>query len=107
MRIWVKIGGCAGMAYKMEYTESVEPDRRGVVEGKGVRHLVGPKAVLFLLAPRRTCKVDKLAAQSVFNTPTKPWPAARESVARTPGEGRSLVLWILISFASCSRCSGR
>ena len=95
------------MAYKMEYTESVEPDRRGVVEGKGVRHLVGPKAVLFLLAPRRTCKVDKLAAQSVFNTPTKPWPADRESVARTPGEGRSLVLWILISFASCSRCSGR
>ena len=60
MRIWVKIGGCAGMAYKMEYTESVEPDRRGVVEGKGVRHLVGPKAVLFLLAPRRTCKVTSL-----------------------------------------------
>ena len=79
MRIWVKIGGCAGVAYKMEYTESVEPDRRGVVEGKGVRHLVGPKAVLFLLAPRRTCKVDKLAAQFVFNTQPnlRPRPASR------------------------------
>ena len=29
----------------------------------------------------------------------------RKSVARTPGEGRSLVLWILISFASCSQRS--
>jgi iron-sulfur cluster assembly protein len=89
VRIWVKIGGCAGMAYKMEYTESVEPDRRGMVEGKGVRHLVGPKAVLFLLAPRRTCKVGKLAAQFVFNTPTKPSPAARESVALTPGKEKA------------------
>ena len=49
MRIWVKIGGCVGMACTMEYAGSVEPDRRGVVEGKGVRHLVGPKAALFLL----------------------------------------------------------
>ena len=84
MRIWVKIGGCAGMAYKMEYAESVEPDRRGVVEGKCVRHLVGPKAALFLLGTETDLHVDKLAAQFVFNTPTKPWPAARESVARTP-----------------------
>ena len=36
VRVGVKNGGCAGMAYTMEYAEKVEPSDE-VVEDKGVR----------------------------------------------------------------------
>src|SRR6202012_135180 len=48
VRVGVKNGGCAGMAYTMEYAEAVNPLDE-VIEDKGVRILVDPKAVLFLL----------------------------------------------------------
>ena len=48
VRVGVKNGGCAGMSYTMEYAEAVAPTDE-VVEDKGVRILIDPKAVLFLL----------------------------------------------------------
>ena len=48
VRVGVKNGGCAGMAYTMEYAETVNPLDE-VVEDKGVRILIDPKAVMFLL----------------------------------------------------------
>src|SRR6202165_6332979 len=68
VRVGVKNGGCAGMAYTMEYAERIEPADE-VVEDKGVRLLVDPKAVLFLLGTEMDYKVDKLATQFVFNNP--------------------------------------
>ena len=56
LRVGVKNGGCAGMSYTMEYAESINPNDE-VVDDKGVRILIDPKAVLFLLgenAPTRT-----------------------------------------------------
>src|SRR6185312_5933144 len=47
VRVGVKNGGCAGMAYTMEYAEQVEPSDE-VVEDKGVRVLIDPKAALFV-----------------------------------------------------------
>src|SRR5437773_4226300 len=66
VRVGVRNGGCAGMAYTMEYAERVDPTDE-VVEDKGVRILIDPKAVLFLLGTEMDFKVDKLAAQFVFN----------------------------------------
>jgi len=68
VRVGVKNGGCAGMAYTMEYAEKVGPSDE-VVEDKGVRVLIDPKAVLFLLGTEMGYKVEKLAAQFVFNNP--------------------------------------
>src|SRR5687767_2173586 len=48
VRVGVKNGGCAGMSYTMEYAEDVRPHDE-VVEDKGVKLLIDPKAVLFLL----------------------------------------------------------
>ena len=48
VRVGVKNGGCAGMSYTMEYAESINPLDE-VVEDKGVKVLIDPKAVLFLL----------------------------------------------------------
>jgi len=70
VRVGVKNGGCAGMAYTMEYAEKVEPSDE-VVEDKGVRVLIDPKAVLFLLGTEMGYKVEKLAAQFVFNNPNQ------------------------------------
>jgi len=70
VRVGVKNGGCAGMAYTMEYAETVNPLDE-VVEDKGVRILIDPKAVLFLLGTEMDYKVDKLAAQFVFNNPNQ------------------------------------
>src|SRR5438046_5224854 len=70
VRVGVKNGGCAGMAYTMEYAERIEPSDE-VVEDKGVRLLVDSKAVLFLLGTEMDYKVDKLATQFVFNNPNQ------------------------------------
>ena len=70
LRVGVKNGGCAGMAYTMEYADSVKPADE-VVEDKGVRVLIDPKAVLFLLGTEMDYKSDKLAAQFVFNNPNQ------------------------------------
>src|ERR1700678_4001250 len=66
----VKNGGCAGMAYTMEYADKVNPLDE-VIEEKGVRILIDPKAVLFLLGTEMDYKVDKLAGQFTFNNPNQ------------------------------------
>ena len=70
VRVGVKNGGCAGMAYTMEYAERIEAADE-VVEDKGVRVLIDPKAVLFLIGTEMDYKTDKLSAQFVFNNPNQ------------------------------------
>jgi iron-sulfur cluster assembly protein len=70
VRVGVKNGGCAGMSYYMEYADKVDP-RDEVIEDKGVRILVDPKAVLFLLGTEMDYRVEKLSAQFVFNNPNQ------------------------------------
>ena len=70
VRVGVKNGGCAGMSYYMEYAEKVDPLDE-VIEDKGVRILIDPKAVLFLLGTEMDFKVDKMAATFVFNNPNQ------------------------------------
>ena len=70
VRVGVKNGGCAGMEYTMEYATAVNPTDE-VVEDKGVKILVDPKAVLFLLGTEMDYKTEKLSAQFVFNNPNQ------------------------------------
>ena len=70
LRVGVKNGGCAGMSYTVEYAEDVRNNEE-VVEDKGVRILVDPKAVLFLLGTEMDYKADKLQAQFIFNNPNQ------------------------------------
>jgi iron-sulfur cluster assembly protein len=70
VRVGVKNGGCAGMAYTMEYAETVNPLDE-IIEDRGVRILIDPKAVMFLLGTEMDYKVDKLSAQFVFNNPNQ------------------------------------
>ena len=70
LRVGVKNGGCAGMEYTMEYVEQIAPTDE-VVEDKGVKLVVDPKAVLFLLGTEMDYKTEKLSAQFVFNNPNQ------------------------------------
>ncbi len=84
VRVGVKNGGCAGMSYTMEYAEAANPLDE-VVEDKGVKVLIDPKAVLFLLGTQMDYVTDKLSAQFVFNNPNQTSACGcGESVAITP-----------------------
>ena len=48
VRIGVKSGGCAGMSYVMEYAKDIKPNEE-VIEEKGVKVLIDPKAIMYLL----------------------------------------------------------
>ena len=90
VRVGVKNGGCAGMSYTMEYAESVAPHDE-VVEDKGVKLLIDPKAVLFLLGTEMDFRVDKLSAGFVFNNPNQTSACGcGESVLLTPASKDSL-----------------
>lgn len=86
IRVGVKNAGCAGMSYTMEYAESVDP-RDEVVEDKGVRLMIDPKAVLFLLGTEMDYRIDKLSASFVFNNPNQTGACGcGKSVAITPAK---------------------
>ena len=86
VRVGVKNGGCAGMEYTMEYADAVRPTDE-VVEDKGVKILIDPKAVLFLLGTEMDFKTEKLSAQFVFNNPNQTSACGcGESVQLTPAK---------------------
>ncbi len=86
IRVGVKNGGCAGMEYTMEYAEAANPTDE-VVEDRGVKILIDPKAVLFLLGTEMDFKAEKLSAQFVFNNPNQTSACGcGESVQLTPAK---------------------
>ncbi len=70
LRVGVENGGCAGMAYTMEYAEEKNPLDE-LVEDKGVSILIDPKAILFLFGTEMDFQVDKLSSGFVFNNPNQ------------------------------------
>ncbi|BAF89607.1 HesB protein [Azorhizobium caulinodans ORS 571] len=92
VRVGVKNGGCAGMSYTMDYATEILPTDE-VVEDKGVKVIIDPKAVLFLLGTEMDFKTDKLASQFVFNNPNQTSACGcGESVAITPAKEDALSL---------------
>jgi iron-sulfur cluster assembly protein len=86
VRVGVKNGGCAGMSYTMEYAAEIGKLDE-VVEDKGVKLLIDPKAVLFLLGTEMDFKVDKLSSSFVFNNPNQTSACGcGESVQLTPAD---------------------
>jgi iron-sulfur cluster assembly protein len=58
------------MTYTMEYAEEIGKADE-VVEDKGVRVMIDPKAILFLLGTEMDYKTDKMSSQFVFNNPNQ------------------------------------
>ena len=70
VRIGVKSGGCAGMSYVMEYAKTINPNEE-VIEDKGVKVLIDPKAIIYLIGTEMDYKHDKFSSQFVFKNPNE------------------------------------
>ena len=84
LKVGIKKGGCAGMEYTMEWATAAGKFDE-VIEKDGATVIVDPKAILYLLGTEMDYKVDKLAAQFVFNNPNQTGACGcGESVNLTP-----------------------
>ena len=84
VRIGVKNGGCAGMEYTMSYAEARGPHDE-VIEDKGVKLLIDPTAVMFLLGTEMDYRSDRMRSGFVFNNPNQTSACGcGESVSLTP-----------------------
>jgi len=70
VRIGVKSGGCAGMSYVMEYAKSSNLNDE-VIEDKGVKVLIDPSAVMYLLGTEMDYKKEELSSTFVFKNPNE------------------------------------
>lgn len=68
LRVGVEKGGCAGMQYTMEYAEEAGKLDE-VVEDRGVKILIDPKAILFLLGTEMDYETDRFTSGFKFNNP--------------------------------------
>ena len=70
VRVGVKSGGCAGMSYIMEYAIDVKPNEE-IVEDKGVKVLIDPEAVMYLLGTEMDYKKEQFTSQFIFKNPNE------------------------------------
>jgi iron-sulfur cluster assembly protein len=86
VRVGVTNGGCAGMSYTMDYAAEAKAFEE-VMEDKGVKIFIDPKAILFLIGTELDFVREKLGARFVFNNPNQTAACGcGESVSITPAE---------------------
>jgi iron-sulfur cluster assembly protein len=84
LRVGVKNGGCAGMSYTVEMAQDQKPGEL-LVEDKGAKVLIDPKAVLFLIGAQMDFETTKMSSTFTFKNPNETSSCGcGESVAITP-----------------------
>ena len=68
LRVFIDTKGCSGLSYRMEYVDEAQPLDE-VVEDKGVRIFIDPKAVMFILGTEVDYVEDKFQSGFVFKNP--------------------------------------
>jgi len=90
VRVGVKNAGCVGMEYTMEFVESADP-ADDMIEEKGAKLFIDPKAILFLLGATMDYRIDKLSSGFVLDNPNQTDACGcGESVAITPASEAQL-----------------
>ena len=70
VRVGVKSGGCAGMAYIMEYAKEKKPNDE-MIEDKGVKVFIDPSAIIYLIGTEMDYKKNEFSSSFVFNNPNE------------------------------------
>ena len=84
LRIGIKKGGCAGMSYTLDLAEEAKPGDE-VIESQGVKILIAPKDLMFLLGTKLDFETTPLQASFTFQNPNQTGSCGcGESVSITP-----------------------
>lgn len=70
IKLGVKNGGCAGMAYTMDYLDEVN-DNDEYIDIEGIKLVIDPKAILFLLGTEMDYQESTLDSGFIFNNPNQ------------------------------------
>lgn len=72
IRVGVKKGGCSGLAYTIEYADVGSIGKfEDVVEDKGVKVIIDPKASLYLIGTTMDFVEEKMKSGFVFVNPNE------------------------------------
>ena len=63
--------GCSGYAYKIDYATDEKIKDFDLIESKGVKVYVDPKASMFLIGSEMDYTKDKFASRFVFHNPNE------------------------------------
>ena len=68
LRIGIKTAGCSGLQYNVEFAKEQQPFE-DAIDVNGVRVLIDPAAVMFLVGTEMDWTEDKFNSSFVFNNP--------------------------------------
>ena len=70
LRIGIKTAGCSGLQYNVEFAKEQQPFE-DAIDVNGVRVLIDPAAVMFLVGTEMDWVEDKFNSSFVFNNPNE------------------------------------
>ena len=70
LRIGIKTAGCSGLKYNIEFAKE-QKAFEDAIDVNGIRILIDPTAVMFLVGSEMDWKEDKFSSSFVFNNPNE------------------------------------